>query len=519
MLLKLGSFRCAALSRRECRGRGSRSTVTSPSLVACIYLRTLPIAAHHPAAYHPAAQNQAPKPLAVHRGRGRGARILYCNSLAIRTGVRPGHTLNAAKSREPSLFSRDFNAGLVQAHQRRITDRILRLSPRITHADASRMWVEPQRTKRMSLSQWCQLTQEALADHPPVAIGVALNSTIAWAAARSIQQGHRIIPPRSARAFLDECPIEVLDLGSEALSVLLSLGIRNVQQLRSLDPLSLNARFGAEVAEARRRADGWDPRTPQHPKQDTPVEVQVSVEYPLEQIEALLFLLAPATKDFLRQLRRKQLAARTVTLSLAIDSSAPLTLRIITARPITESRSLLELLRTRLEQISLPGSISSFTLRAEQVETAATHSASLFSSKTELDPAAEEAALDRLRHRLGPQGVRRASHRERTLQLERAAWCMERAPRRGQAMPWRGLHPPARLQAGRVRLAGKSRRVLHLGRVERLSSPWWETGSSHTEMLAWAELEGPLLVLLHGRRGVGPAAHQDDLWEVVAWVD
>jgi hypothetical protein len=38
-------------------------------------------------------------------------------------------------------------------------------------------------------------------------------------------------------------------------------------------------------------------------------------------------------------------------------------------------------------------------------------------------------------------------------------------------------------------------------------------------MLAWAELEGPLLVLLHGRRGSGIQARQDDIWEVVAWVD
>jgi len=58
-------------------------------------------------------------------------------------------------------------------------------------------------------------------------------------------------------------------------------------------------------------------------------------------------------------------------------------------------------------------------------------------------------------------------------------------------------------------------RVIRLGRVERVTPPWWDTGTKRVELLAWAELEGPLLVLLRARVNV----ECDDEWEVIAWVD
>jgi len=487
----------------------------SSSLVACLHLSALPIAAHHSP-----RQTHGARSYAVHRGRGRTARILFCDTASSRSGIRPGQTLSAAKARNAELQSRPFDQGLIHRHQQLITTRLLRLSPRITHGGPSRIWVEPQQNRRLSLDRWCQLTREALADHPPVAIGVAPTSTIAWAAARSIEQGHRIIEPQHAQSFLDDCPIEVLDIGSEPLSVLLSLGVRSVQQLRALDPLSLNARFGPDVSEARRRAEGWDPTTPQHPRLHSPLQVEVETDAPISSTEALFFLISPATEQLMQQLRAQQLAAREVILSLVLEEGAPpFSLKVATAQSLTDARSLLEMLRTRIERASLSAGVMGFRLIASQTDQAPPQSERIFSSKPSREPAAEEVALDRLRHRLGAESVRRATHQERALQLERAAWCVARAPRRGQAMPWRGVSPPARLRAGRVDLAGRSRRVIHLGRVERLASPWWEEAPEHIEMLAWAELEGPLLVLLHGRRGSGIQARQDDIWEVVAWVD
>jgi len=63
-------------------------------------------------------------------------------------------------------------------------------------------------------------------------------------------------------------------------------------------------------------------------------------------------------------------------------------------------------------------------------------------------------------------------------------------------------------------VAGRRRRVLELGRVERALAPWWHTGALRVERLAWAEVDGPMLVLLRERRDVRP-----HVWEAVAWVD
>jgi hypothetical protein len=57
--------------------------------------------------------------------------------------------------------------------------------------------------------------------------------------------------------------------------------------------------------------------------------------------------------------------------------------------------------------------------------------------------------------------------------------------------------------------------VLRLSRVERVTPPWWIDGTPRVVLSAWAELEGPMLVLLYGRC----SSECDDAWEAVAWVD
>ncbi|MFW6023667.1 MAG: hypothetical protein ACOC9O_02875, partial [Myxococcota bacterium] len=86
---------------------------------------------------------------------------------------------------------------------------------------------------------------------------------------------------------------------------------------------------------------------------------------------------------------------------------------------------------------------------------------------------------------------------------------------RGDALPWRRLERPAPVVDGRVQVGGRWRRVRKVGRVERVGAPWWEDGEQRVSLVAWAELEGPLLVLMHARCSTGC----DDRWEVLAWLD
>ncbi|HJL15043.1 MAG TPA: hypothetical protein RMH99_05265, partial [Sandaracinaceae bacterium LLY-WYZ-13_1] len=130
------------------------------------------------------------------------------------------------------------------------------------------------------------------------------------------------------------------------------------------------------------------------------------------------------------------------------------------------------------------------------------------------DPAAREVALGRLASRFGADVLWRATRVETGAVLGRAAWTRDGAPTAGPAVPWRSQDPPAPLVRGAVTVAGRRRRVTRFGRVERALAPWWRTGALRVERLAWAEVDGPLLVLLRERRDRRPA-----VWEVVAWID
>ncbi|MEM1418507.1 MAG: hypothetical protein AAGH15_26670, partial [Myxococcota bacterium] len=85
-------------------------------------------------------------------------------------------------------------------------------------------------------------------------------------------------------------------------------------------------------------------------------------------------------------------------------------------------------------------------------------------------------------------------------------------------IPWRRVEPPAPVRNGALTLAGRRRRVLRLSRVERATPGWWDAAAPEehvVELLAWAELEGPVLALLRAAFADGA----EDRWEAVAYLD
>ncbi len=470
-------------------------------------LPDLPVAAHHLAS--------EACPLSVHRGRGVRARILFCDGSARALGIRPGLSLAAAQARAASLRSLALSPRLLDDARRRVVGRLLKVSPRISVAGPDSFWAEP----LPSLDKWCAEARAALSPHLPLAIGLGSTATIAHAAACSIATGHRIIPFAEGQAFLDASPVEVLELTGEARSLLAALGIRRVAELRALDPVSLGMRFGPAIAEAHRRAEGIDPRRPFTPRLDDTPCVTLELDSPIERLEALSFLLAPAAEQLLASLRPRDEGPTHVGLELTLDRlpEAPpkLSLEVMSAAPLDDARVLLELLRTRLERVHLPAPIIAFRLEALCTSELRERTRPLLAEGAGRDPAAHDVALQRLKSRLGDEAVRRAGRVERGALLDRAAWADSFEPSAGEALPWRRLHPPAPLTEGTLHLGGRRRRVLRMSRIERVSPDWWRDAPGEVELMAWAEVEGPMLVLLHGHC----TTDCDDHWEAVAWVD
>lgn len=446
----------------------------------------------------------------MHRGAGDRARIELCDREAAGAGVRVGQTLAAARARAHRLRSVAVDDSLLRRAGREAVERLLGLSPRIHASSSTRFWVEPAR----DLPAFAARAVATLARFGSVAVGVGPDATVAHAAAASLDDGFRIVPPGSARAFLDDCPLEVLEIPSDALDVLRALGVRSVAQLRALDPVSLGMRFGPAVAAARRRADGHDPRGPLTPRPRPDLEVSLDLDHEIDHHEPLLFLLAPALRELATTLRAQGRGAVTTRLELRCARGPATALVARTAAPLADGRALLDLLRTRLERVTLEAPVTGLRVRAEETAELREAPAGLFGDGPGRDPAARDVALARLRGRLGDDAVRRASRVEVGPPLGRAAWT-EDTPARGLALPWCRLDPPARVVRGRVRVGGRVRLLRRIGRVERVTPPWWEDGRKVVQLSAWAELDGPMLVLLRARCGTDC----DDRWEVVAWVD
>lgn len=487
-----------------------------PSLVACLRLPALPLDAHH------GLERTATQPHAVHRGRGSNARVLFVDACARAAGVLPGVTLAAARARSADLLSVPFDEARVERAQREVVDRVLKVSPRIVSAGLRRFWVEP---RGPALPDFCRFVAAELAPRTPIALGIGPTATVAYAAARGVQHGARIVPPLRAEAYLDDCPLDVLDVPSDVVDVLAALGIRTVRKLRELDPVSLGMRFGPAVAEARRRVDGIDPRGPTHPPEEPRHEAFVELPEPSVQLEAIVFLLRSAIARVLRSARLDGLGPTEFELALRLvppssrDAPSTLALPLRSAVPFTDERVVLESLRTVLERTPLAAPVVAFTLRATHTSPLGERTLPLPTEPRGRDAAAREVAIARLRARLGEDAVVRATHVPASAPYERARFVSTEtptmSPRRAEALPFRRLDPPVPLLEGRLHLGGRARLVLRTSLVERTSTPFWQDGEPRVVLYAHAEVEGPLLVLLRGRVGTSC----DDRWEAVAYLD
>lgn len=473
----------------------------------------LPLDAHH------GLERPLERAHAVHHGRGSAARIVFCDATAERAGIRIGQSLAGARARLESLHSVPFDDDRIARAQRDVVSRLLAVSPRIAPGGIRRFFVEPVGSDE-ALAAWCRSVAAQLAPRRPLALGLGPSATVAYAAARSVGHGARIVPPRDAMRFLDERPIDVLDVPSEAIDILHALGIRTVRQLRALDPVSLGMRFGPAVAEARRRADGIDPRGPAHPREEPAHAVEVELPATTDSVDTLVFLLRSAVDRWLSAMRAQGLGATELRLDLALDRDETgrkdvRSIPLRTASPWVDGRVLVESLRTQLERLSLPRPVVRFALVAEVVTELRDRTLPLLPEGRGRDEGARDVALDRVRARLGDAAVRRASHVEASSPLARASFVDHIAPLPGDAMPFRRIEPPAPVTGGRIHLRGRTRLVLRTSLVERSSIPWWHEGEAHVELFAHAEVEGPMLVLLRGRVGTDC----DDRWEAVAYLD
>jgi len=170
-----------------------------------------------------------------------------------------------------------------------------------------------------------------------------------------------VVPSGGERDALRDLPIDALSLPERALDVFAALSVRTLGELARLPADALARRFGGHATAWAELARGIDP-SPMTPfKIPAALFERVDLGDPVEQLEALVFPLSTLFDRVCARLVGRGRAAAKVALHLVLeewDKPAPAAiLEIRLPRPTVVPRTMLDVARERLGNLTLPGRV------------------------------------------------------------------------------------------------------------------------------------------------------------------
>jgi protein ImuB len=180
-----------------------------------------------------------------------------------------------------------------------------------------------------------------------VNIALAANPDSAICAARGFA-GVSIIPQGDEAKFLGPLPLSWLAPSPELLETLERWGIRRFRDLAALPPLGIAERLGPEGLRLRELARGEAERklVPLEPPLE--FEDQIELEYPVELLEPLAFLLARLLNGLAARLATRALATDELRLRLHLENRATHERTLRLPVPSLDTKALLKLLQLDL---------------------------------------------------------------------------------------------------------------------------------------------------------------------------
>jgi protein ImuB len=203
--------------------------------------------------------------------------------------------------------------------------------------------------------------------------GIGPTRTVALLAARHRGGGHSV-PCDRVSQFLNPLPLDLLDPPLEVFDRLTRWGVRTLGELARIPSKPLGARLGEAGVQLARRARGED-TTPFKPCPSRPrFEEGAETGYPVDNLEALAFLLRGALERLARRLQLRGLAAHGLLVELALASGETFARPVGLGAPTTDGATLAQLVRLALEKdpprdpverlrvIATPGNVESAQL-------------------------------------------------------------------------------------------------------------------------------------------------------------
>jgi protein ImuB len=348
----------------------------------------------------PALDLDAPLILADRVERGR---VVDCTLAAAALGVRAGMTLVQAQAVAQEARTAFDDPGADARVWAEVLEALDAASPLVEDDGLGRAFLEMQGIAG-GVEGWLSAVRGALAGFDlPARLGFGPNRFVARAAA---WRGDGVACDGDAAAFVAPLPLELLEIDPQIVARLRLLGVTTLGELAALPHGPFVRRFGAEAAAWHDRARGIDARPLRPRPRALRVDRRLYGEGEASSEEQVLFALRTLVGWVVDDLCAAGKRAGRLALTLECEDGESQTLQVRVAQPTAIPATLFELLRARLEGVTLTAPVVGLRLAAEELASGGV-TLSLFAA-SDPDPDAIGVVLARLDAALGERSALRA---------------------------------------------------------------------------------------------------------------
>ncbi|HYM49296.1 MAG TPA: DNA polymerase Y family protein [Candidatus Limnocylindrales bacterium] len=335
-------------------------------MIACVRLPALPVLA---------AVRQDPglrgRPLVV--GENAGRTVIAASIQARSRGVVPGMSLTHAEQCCPDAIVQPVDQVGTARVRQLLLRTLYRLTPEVEVSDAGYAFIDLRGSTwrwpdRDVLLETIDGRIRALLPARP-ALGLGATLFVSRLAADRAQPGAPRLVDDPA-SFLEPLPISCLPLDDEQREYVELLGLRTLGDLRRIPRVAFRRQFGLRALRLHDLAWGIDPRVIPPWRPPSRIEESTPLDPPLEDMEALQFVVRSLADRVGELLAAGGLGAREIVIRLDLDGSPPHRESVRYAYPLTTGQDLFDRIRGRLKRVRPAAPLERITLSVRHVEPA-----------------------------------------------------------------------------------------------------------------------------------------------------
>ena len=340
-------------------------TVRGPDLYASLHVADFPVAVLR-------AGEKRPQPAVVTCGEPPNRFVYAADAAARNCGVREGMALAAAEARYGSAGAKrtlqvlDRSPGAERQAQARLLQLAESATPLFEDVAPGLLSLDF-KGLRDPYASAKDLAAGAARIGLGASVAVSRNRFVALCAART-QQGVTHVYPGQEASFLQTLPLDTLPLDSKDLQILRRWGVRRVGDLALLAPAQMAERFGERGARMVRLARGEEDSLLRAYRPEPELDLSRDFDWEIGEIEPLASAISGMLEQLCHKLQSLDRAAGSLTIRLRLAGGGAFERTINLPYPLSDSRTLLTLVRIDLAAHPPGDAVSGVRVLAESAE-------------------------------------------------------------------------------------------------------------------------------------------------------